>query len=126
MYLTWKKIFIEVLFLKGKERQNIMKKVKYKGKNRYKEFLDAAKVISKKISKIESMVGILATGGIGCAYCDDYSDLDLIVHVDDNRVKEIEKYIAVGSLIYKNIVLDTPVESYQRALKYKSPSKYWS
>ena len=103
-----------------------MKKVKYKGKNRYKEFLAAAKIISKKISKIEGVVGILATGGIGRVYCDDYSDLDLIVYVDDKKVKEIEKYIAVGSLIYKNIALDTPVESYQRALKHKSPSKYWS
>ena len=103
-----------------------MKKVKYKGENRYNEFLAAAKIISKKISKIEGMVGILATGGIGRGYCDDYSDLDLIVYVDDKKVKEIKKYIAVGSLIYKNIALDTPVESYQRALKHKSPSKYWS
>ena len=103
-----------------------MKKVKYKGKNRYKEFLSAAKVISKKISKIEGVVGILATGGIGRGYCDDYSDLDLIVYVDDKRVKEIEKYIAVGGLIYKDIALDTPVESYQKALKHRSPSPYWS
>jgi len=103
-----------------------MKKVKYKGKNRYNEFLSAAKIISEKVSKIEGVVGILATGGIGRGYCDDYSDLDLIVYVDDKRVKEIEKYIAVGSLIYKDIMLDTPVESYQKVLKYKSPSKYWS
>lgn len=102
-----------------------MKKVKYKGKNRYKEFLSAAKIISKKISKIEGVVGILATGGIGRGYCDEYSDLDLIVYVDDEIVKEIEKYIAVG-LRYKDIELDTPVESYQRALKHKSPSPYWS
>jgi predicted GH43/DUF377 family glycosyl hydrolase len=74
-----------------------MKKVKYKGKNRYKEFLAAAKIISKKTSKIEGVVGILATGGIGRVYCDDYSDLDLIVYVDDKKVKEIEKYILVGA-----------------------------
>lgn len=103
-----------------------MNKVKYKGKNRYKEFLSAAKIISKKIYKIEGVVGILATGGIGRGYCDEYSDLDLIVYVDDKIVRDIEKYIAVGSLIYKDIALDTPVESYQRALKHKSPSKYWS
>jgi len=125
--LRWrKKNFHRDFILKGKERQSVMKKVKYKGKNRYKEFLAAAKIISKKISKIEGVVGVLATGGIGRGYCDDYSDLDLIVYVDDKRVKEIEKYIAVGSLIYKNIALDTPVESYQRVLKYKSPSPYWS
>lgn len=103
-----------------------MKKVKYKGKNRYNEFLSAAKIISEKISKTEGVVGILATGGIGRGYCDDYSDLDLIVYVDDKRVKKIEKYIAVGALIYKDIMLDTPVESYQKALKRKSPSRYWS
>ena len=102
----------------------MMKKVKYKGKNRYKEFLSAAKIISKKIYKIEGVVGILATGGIGRGYCDEYSDLDLIVYVDDKIVKEIEKYIVVG-LRYKDIELDKPVESYQRALKHKSPSPYW-
>lgn len=112
--------------MKGKERQSVMKKVKYKGKNRYNEFLSAAKIISEKISKTEGVVGILATGGIGRGYCDDYSDLDLIVYVDDKRVKKIEKYIAVGALIYKDIMLDTPVESYQKALKRKSPSRYWS
>ncbi len=103
-----------------------MNKVKYKGKNRYKEFLSAAKIISKKIYKIEGVVGILATGGIGRGYCDEYSDLDLIVYVDDKIVRDIEKYIAIGSLRYKDIELDTPVESYRRALKHKSPSEYWS
>ncbi len=103
-----------------------MNKTKYKGKNRYAEFLAAAKIISEKISEIESVVGILATGGMGRGYCDDYSDLDLIVYVDHEKVKEIEKYIAVGWLRYKEIELDTPVESYQKALNHKSPSKYWS
>jgi len=119
-------VILQDLTPQESKRQSIMKKVKYKGKNRYNEFLAAAKIISKKISKIEGVVGILATGGIGRGYCDDYSDLDLIVYVDAKRVKEIKKYIAVGALIYKDIAFDTPVESFQIALKHKSPSKYWS
>lgn len=103
-----------------------MKKVKYKSKNRYDEFLSAARIISEKISKIEGVMGILATGGIGRGFCDDYSDLDLIVYVDDKKVKKIEKYIAVGYLRYKEIELDTPVVSYQKAKNHKSPSDYWS
>ncbi len=103
-----------------------MNKVIYKGKNRYREFLSAAKIISRKISKIEGVVGIAATGGIGRGYCDDYSDLDLIVYAEEEKVKEIKKYIAVGYLRYKDIELDTPVESYQKALNYKVPSRYWS
>ncbi len=103
-----------------------MNKVKYRGRNRYNEFLSAAKTISEKISKIFGVVGILATGGIGRGFCDDYSDLDLIVYVDDKRKKKIEKYIAVGYLRYKEIELDTPIVSYQKAKKHKSPSEYWS
>lgn len=103
-----------------------MNKVKYRSKDTYNEFLSAAKIISKKVSQIEGVVGILATGGIGRGHCDDYSDLDLIVYVVDRKVREIKKCIAVGNLRYKGIELDTPVESYHRALKHKSPSKYWS
>jgi len=60
-----------------------MNRIIYKNENRYSEFLSVAKSISKKISKIEGVVGILATGGIARGYCDDYSDLDLIVYADD-------------------------------------------
>ena len=45
-----------------------MNRIIYKNKNRYSEFLFAAKSISKKISKIEGVVGILATGGIARGY----------------------------------------------------------
>ena len=102
-----------------------MYRTKYKGKNRYDEFSSAAETISRKISRIQGVVGILATGGIARGYCDDYSDLDLIVYADDKEAKEIEAYIAV-SVRYKEIELDTPVESYQKALGHKSPSEYWS
>jgi hypothetical protein len=103
-----------------------MKRSVYRSHNRYREFLAAAKAIAAKISGIEGVVGILATGGIGRGYCDLYSDLDLIVYADAARAKEIDRYIAVGNLRYKGIELDTPVESYDRALRAKSPSHYWS
>ncbi|TET91343.1 MAG: DUF4037 domain-containing protein [Methanomassiliicoccales archaeon] len=101
-----------------------MKKAIYRAENRYEEFLSAAKKISKKISEIDGVVGILATGGLGRGYCDDYSDLDLIVYADEKKCRKIGKYIAV-EVRYKEIGTDTPVESYQRALRHKSPSKYW-
>ena len=72
------------------------------------------------------MVGIVATGGIGRGFSDEYSDLDLIVYAERDRVREIEAYIAVGQLLYKGIQFDTPVESYQKAMRHKSPSTYWS
>jgi hypothetical protein len=103
-----------------------MTKLTYRSKNRYREFLRAAKAISKKISKIPGVVGILATGGIGRGHCDYYSDLDLIIYADAKKVRELERYIAVGWLRYKGIELDTPVESYEKALRHKSPSRYWS
>ncbi len=103
-----------------------MKRVNYRSKNRYHEFLHAAKIIAKKIAKIDGVIGILATGGIGRGHCDIYSDLDLIVYVDEKKVRELSKYIAVGYINYKGIEFDTPVESYQKALKNKSPSRYWS
>ncbi len=104
----------------------LISRVKYRNRNRYGEFLSAAKTISKKISQIDGVFGILATGGLGRGYCDDYSDLDLIIYVDDNKVKEIEKFIAIGFLMHKGISIDTPVVSYQKAKRNKSPSRYWS
>jgi hypothetical protein len=101
-------------------------KLVYRNVNRQEEFLQAARTISQKISSIEGVVGILATGGIARGYCDDFSDLDLIVYANDDKVVEIASYIAVGWLIYKNIALDTPVESYEQALQADSPSDHWS
>jgi predicted nucleotidyltransferase len=101
-------------------------KLVYRNENRRDEFLRAAEAISKKISTIEGVVGILATGGIARGYCDDYSDLDLIVYTNEEKVVEIGSDIAVGWLMYKDIGLDTPVESYEKALQADSPSDYWS
>ena len=98
----------------------------YRGKNRYREFMSAAKTIATRIAQIEGVVGILATGGIGRGFCDNYSDLDLIIYADNSHVRRIGQYIAVGYLRYKGIELDTPVESYQKAIAARSPSRLWS
>jgi hypothetical protein len=44
----------------------------------------------------------------------------------DEKYREIDRYIAVGGLRHKGIELDTPVRSYDKALREKSPSAYWS
>jgi hypothetical protein len=103
-----------------------VKKPGYKSANRYRKFLAASKRIAGKIATIDGVVGILATGGVGRGHCDDLSDLDLIVYADDAVVKDLNSYIAVGGLRFKGMELDTPVASYQKALKHKSPSRYWS
>jgi len=54
----------------------------YRALNRVEEFRRAAETISGKIASIEGVVGILATGGIARGYCDDLSDLDIIVFAD--------------------------------------------
>jgi hypothetical protein len=102
-----------------------MRKVRYRGENRYGEFLERARTISKKISTIDGVIGILATGGLGRGFCDDYSDLDLIVYVKDEKLHEISEYIAVG-VRYQRVELDTPVESFDEALAQPVPSDYWS
>lgn len=101
-------------------------KLAYRNDNRRDEFLQAAKAVSKKISTIEGVVGILATGGIARGYCDDYADLDLVIYANEEKVVEIGNYIAVGWLMHKNIGLDTPVASYEKALRADAPSAYWS
>ena len=103
-----------------------IRKSGYRGANRHDEFLAAAKVIARKVSRIDGVVGILATGGLGRGYCDDFSDLDLVVYADTASYRSISKYIGVGFLRFKGIDLDTPVESYERACAQKSPSRYWS
>jgi hypothetical protein len=101
-------------------------KVCYRTVNLNRKFLRAAKAISRKISTIDGVIGILATGGMGRGHSDYYSDLDLLVYVDDSKAREIDRYIAVGYLRHKGIALDTPVVPYRRAAGRKSPSAYWS
>jgi len=102
-----------------------MRNVRYQGKSRYEEFLERARTISEKISTIGGVVGILATGGLGRGFCDDYSDLDLIVYVEEEKLHVISEYIAVG-VRYQRIEIDTPVESFDEALAQPVPSDYWS
>ncbi len=89
-------------------------------------FSRAAGIIAGKIAKIDGVIGIIATGGIGRGHSDKFSDLDLIVYADEKKAKEIDKYIAIGQLHHKGLDYDTPVESYQKAMRRKSPSDYWS
>jgi hypothetical protein len=102
-----------------------MKRVKYRSKNRYREFLRAARTVARKISGIDGVVGILATGGMGRGHCDDYSDLDVVVYADDKKVKELDSYIAVGYLRHHGLWLDTPVLSYDKAMRHRSPGPHW-
>jgi hypothetical protein len=103
-----------------------MKKTSYKSRNLNPTFSRAANIIAGKISTIDGVIGILATGGIGRGFSDEYSDLDLIVYADEKKVRLIDKYIAVGQLYHKGMHYDTPVESYQKAMRRRSPSDYWS
>jgi integrase len=41
-------------------------------------------------------------------------------------LKDLAEYIAIGGLRHREIEIDTPVESFERALGSKSPSRYWS
>ena len=69
------------------------RKTVYRSRNRYREFLKAAKCIAGKVSKIDGVVGILGTGCIGRGHCDDYSDLDLIVYAHRRACKYLDKNI---------------------------------
>lgn len=70
-------------------------------------------------------MGILATGGLGRGYCDDFSDLDMIVYADEERRDEIAEIVSVG-VMHHGIDLDIEVRSYQKALLQEVPSAYWS
>jgi hypothetical protein len=110
----------------GNVEEISMRRVHYRSANINRKFLTAARTISRKISTIKGVVGILATGGMGRGHSDYYSDLDLLVYADDDKAREIDRYIAVGYLRHKGIALDTPVVRYRRAAEQKSPSAYWS
>ncbi|KPL02264.1 MAG: hypothetical protein AMJ90_06345 [candidate division Zixibacteria bacterium SM23_73_2] len=98
----------------------------YKGKNRYRTFLKAGKTITKKISKLDGVVGVLGTGSIGRRFGDEYSDLDLLVYAQNNCIKSLDKLISIGWISYKEMEFDIVVLSYQKALRAKSPSRFWT
>ena len=103
-----------------------MPKPVYKSRNLNRTFNRAAGIIAGKIATIDGVIGIVATGGIGRGHSDNFSDLDLIVYADEKKAGAIARYIAVGQLHNKSIDYDTPVESYQKAMRRRSPSDYWS
>lgn len=98
----------------------------YKGPNRYRTFLKAGKIIAKKISALDGVVGILGTGSIGRKFGDKYSDLDLLVYAHSRAFNRLERLISIGFISYKGIEYDIPVISYEKALKAKSPSDFWN
>jgi hypothetical protein len=106
--------------------KTVMPKLCYKSSNKNRTFIRAAKIIAGRISTINGVIGIVATGGIGRGHSDEFSDLDLIVYADEKKYREIAKYIAIGQLHHKGLDFDTPVESYQKAKRRRSPSSYWS
>nr|MBN2278732.1 nucleotidyltransferase domain-containing protein [candidate division Zixibacteria bacterium] len=98
----------------------------YKGTNRYQTFLKAGRTITDKISRLNGVVGILGTGSIGRRFGDRHSDLDLIVYANREHVKNIDRLVSIGWIEYKGISYDIVVRTYEKALKAKSPSAYWT
>jgi predicted nucleotidyltransferase len=98
----------------------------YKGPNRYRTFLKAGKIISKKIAALDGVVGILGTGSIGRKFGDKYSDLDLLVYAHSKAVKRLDKLISIGFISYKGLEYDIEMITYEEALKAKSPSDFWN
>ncbi|MFH1699425.1 MAG: hypothetical protein ABIE07_02460 [Candidatus Zixiibacteriota bacterium] len=103
-----------------------MRRTAYKSRNINNRFRKAGRIVCNKISDIGGVMGIVATGGIGRKFSDEFSDLDFFVYADKSKARQIASYIAIGQLCYKNIQLDIPVLSYQNAMRHKVPSNYWS
>jgi hypothetical protein len=100
--------------------------IPYKGANRYRTFLKAGRIIAGKIATMDGVVGVLGTGSIGRRFGDRYSDLDMTVYAHTEAVRRLDKIIAVYWTRYKGMDFDIPVVSYERALREKVPSAYWS
>ena len=98
----------------------------YKSQNLNRKFSHAARVISKKISGIDGVIGILAIGGLTRGHSDSFSDLDLIVYAESDKAPAIRRYISIGFLSYKGIGFDILVESYSKAMRSRVPSNYWN
>jgi hypothetical protein len=98
----------------------------YSGKNKYKTFYRAAKIISANIAREKGVVGIVGTGAIGRKYGDYFSDLDLIVYAQDKSIKKLEKLVSIGWISYKNVSYDILIESFKKAKETGSPSRYWN
>lgn len=98
----------------------------YRGANRYRTFLKAGRTITRKISKLNGVVGILGTGSIGRRFGDRFSDLDLTVYAEDAALRDLRRLVSIGWISYKNMPYDILVESYDKASRAGVPSKYWT
>lgn len=98
----------------------------YRGNNKYRTFLKAGKIITEKIAPLDGVVGVLGTGSIGRKFGDKYSDLDMTVIARSNYVKKLDKLVSIGWISCKGMEYDIEVMSYEKALKARSPSKFWS
>ncbi len=98
----------------------------YRGRNRYRTFLKAGRIIAGRISKQKGVVGVLGTGSIGRRFGDRFSDLDLTVYARDREVRRLSEIISVGWTEYKGMAFDIPVLSYDKALRARVPSAFWT
>jgi predicted nucleotidyltransferase len=98
----------------------------YRTRNRHATFLKAGRIISARIAKLDGVVGILGTGSIGRKFGDQYSDLDLIVYAHAKAVRKLDRLLCCRCTGWKGMEFDIPVVSYERALREKVPSSYWS
>ena len=98
----------------------------YSGRNRYRTFLKAGRIITEKIARLDGVVGVLGNGAIGRGFGDRFSDLDLVVYAEPEAVKAISRTVSVGWISYKGMDFDIPTLSYERALKAPVPSRFWS
>jgi hypothetical protein len=98
----------------------------YRTRNRYTTFLKAGRIIAERIAGLDGVVGILGTGSIGRKFGDQYSDLDMIVYAHSNAVRKLDNLLCCGWTSWKGLEFDIPVVSYERALREKVPSAYWT
>ncbi|UCG61477.1 MAG: DUF4037 domain-containing protein [Candidatus Zixiibacteriota bacterium] len=98
----------------------------YRGKNSYRTFLKAGRSIAGKIARLDGVIGILGTGSIGRRFGDRFSDLDLVVYAHSDSIKRLRRLVSVGWTGYKGMEFDIPVESFERALAARVPSRFWT
>ena len=73
-----------------------MTRLTYKSKNLNRRYLRAARIIAGKIARIDGVVGIVATGGLGRGCSDDYSYPDPTAYAAQEKVKATDLYITIA------------------------------
>jgi len=100
--------------------------VPYHGKNTYRTFMKAGKIIASRIAELDGVVGVLGSGSIGRRFGDGYSDLDLLIYARRKAVQRIRRLVSIGHISYKEMPFDIVVYNYENALNARVPSKFWS